>query len=58
VTGLNGGIGPCEGPGISDVWAHKVGQMFSALFFSVYQPLRSQYSPIFLSLDSTCHFEV
>jgi len=37
-----------------DAWAHKVGHMFPVLFFSVYQPLRSQYSPIFLSLDSTC----
>jgi len=53
----------CEGPGftkISSKWMHgfmQLGKCFLCVF-AVYQPLRSQYGPIILSPDSTCHFEV
>jgi len=36
-----------------DAWSHKVGQIYPIVVFSAYQPLRSQYSPIISSPDSS-----
>jgi len=59
----NGSIWPCEGPGftrISGKWVHeliKLANVFCVVF-ALYQPPKSQYSSIILSLGFTCHFEV
>ena len=60
VVSLNGGFWPCEGPGFTRISGTQVDGLIYGwpnilcVVLAVYQPLKSQHSPVILCLDFSC----